>query len=211
MLDRIVELVRRAVAPIRCVGCNAAGAAPFCGACEAEAPEPVVGEIEGVPLLAAGLYQGPLAKGIRRLKYELRPELARPLASLLARPAEQMSLPPRVVWVPVSLHYARLVERGFNQSALLARALAQLSGTKCAPRVLCRRRETAQQAQLDKRSRERNTLGAFAVRTPPREAEVLLVDDVVTTGATVSACIGALREKGVKVRAVFTLARTPPL
>jgi len=203
--------VRRAVAPTRCVGCDAAGASPFCEQCGVEAPEPLVGEVEGVPLLAAGLYQGPLAKGIRRLKYDQRPELARPLASLLARPAEQMSLPPRVVWVPVPLHYARLVERGFNQSALLARSLAQLSGTKCAARLLCRRRETAQQAQLDKRSRERNTLGAFAVRMSPSEAEVLLVDDVVTTGATVSACIGALREKGVKVRAVFTLARTPPL
>jgi ComF family protein len=210
VLERILDFVRGAVAPPRCVGCGAAGASPFCVECRDDAPEPVFGELEGLPLWAAGWYDGPLARGIRRFKYDPRPELARPLAALLASPAEQMSLPRSALWVPVPLHYARLCERGFNQSALLAQALARRSRSHCAARLLIRHRETAQQAELGKSSRQRNTEGAFSVRSPT-DAEVVLVDDVVTTGATLRACIFALREKGVKVRAVFTLARTPPL
>ena len=114
------------------------------------------------------------------------------------------------LWVPVPLHYARLVERGFNQAALLGRWLAHATRTRFAPRALLRKRSTSQQAQLGRAERAENMRDAFCLRAPIT-AEIVLIDDVLTTGATLRACIFALEEKGVKVRAVFTLARTHPL
>ncbi|MFZ5891730.1 MAG: ComF family protein [Myxococcota bacterium] len=209
MLDVLTPL-RWLVAPARCVGCNEISRAPFCAECEPNAPQPIADEIEGRPLLAAGIYAGPLAAGIRRFKYVPQPDLAARLAALLTAPAERMRLPKSTLWVPVPLHYARLVERGFNQSALLARALARTTGTRFEANLLKRTRETTQQAQLERAERLLNTQDAFEVRGRT-DAEVVLIDDVVTSGATVTSCIFALAQKGVKVRAVFTLARTHPL
>ena len=209
MLDAILSFIRGVVAPARCVGCHRITSSVFCDECGA-LPSPLAEELEGVPLVAAGLYQGPLANGIRRFKYGADPSLARPLGSLLLGAAEQMRLPRAAVWVPVPLHYTRLVERGFNQAALLARELAHGTRAHFRPRALERTRETAQQAQLARSQRITNLRGAFVVRGN-LAGEVVLVDDVVTTGATANACIFALQEKGVKVRAVFTLARTHPL
>jgi ComF family protein len=210
MLEGLLSAVRNAVAPARCIGCNCISCSVFCEACGASPISPQYDELEGVPLVAAGAYQGALANGIRRFKYGSQPALARPLASLLVPAAERMNLPKSVVWVPVPLHYARLVERGFNQAALLGAVLARATRTRFAPRALERRRETMQQAQLKRSLRLDNMSGAFGVRGTIG-GEVLLIDDVVTTGATATACMLALREKGVKVRAVFTLARTHPL
>lgn len=210
MLDALLSFVQDLVAPTRCVGCNEISAAAFCAECDEERPVQLCDELDGVPLIAAGLYTGPLAVGIRRFKYERAPALARPLASLLLAPARGLSLSNDVVWVPVPLHYARLVERGFNQSALLASRLASATGGDYSPLALKRQRETAQQAELDRAARLANMSGAFVVRSRPRRP-VVLVDDVVTTGATVRACLRAFELSGVDVRAVFTLARTHPL
>lgn len=171
---------------------------------------PFVDELDGVPLVAAGPYAGPLAAGIRRFKYQRAPALARPLASLLIAPARAMAFSKDVSWVPVPLHYARLVERGFNQSALLASVLASSTGSRVSALALRRQRNTAQQAELDRYARLSNTSGAFVVRKKP-DGPVVLVDDVVTTGATMRACLRSLQQTGVDVRAAFTLARTHPL
>ena len=210
MLRAIVSRLRDWVAPPRCVGCHVVSSSAFCQACEAEAPLPFVDEIDGVPLVAAGAYSGPLACGIRRFKYERQPALAGALASLLLEPARRMALPRDSVWVPVPLHYARLVERGYNQSALLAAALATNTHTHFDPMALKRSRDTAHQADLERAARLANVDDAFIVRKKTR-GPVVLIDDVVTTGATVRACLRALMREGVKVRAVFTLARTHPL
>ncbi len=198
------------VAPRRCPGCNAPGSEAWCARCGVPEPSAGAGLLLGVPVYAAGAYTGALGEAIRRFKYEPRPELARPLARLLVTRARQLELHRSTAWVPVPLHYARLVERGFNQSALIARELSRATRTPFHARLLVRVRDTGQQATLERAERAANVLAAFAVRgRAPTDA--VLVDDVVTTGATVSACITALREKGVKVRAVFTLARTHPL
>lgn len=114
------------------------------------------------------------------------------------------------VVVPVPLHPSRLVERGYNQAALLARVVAQRLSLPCAPRALFRPRATARQTDLDQRARRSNVAGAFAVAEPARLAGrgVVLVDDVETTGSTLLSCREALLAVGVlEVRSVV-VART---
>lgn len=114
--------------------------------------------------------------------------------------------------VPVPLHWQRLVRRRFNQSALLAYALAARSGVPCRPELLRRTRNTQPQMKLDRSTRLRNVQRAFAV--PPahcgeiRDKVVVLVDDVVTTGATANACAQALKAAGAREVRVLALART---
>jgi ComF family protein len=109
--------------------------------------------------------------------------------------------------VPVPLHATRLVERGYNQAALLARRLAAHTGMRCVPRLLERTRVTDQQARLGRDERGANMRDAFRVRARPPAGRVLLVDDVVTTGATLAACIEALCVAGCEVAGAVALAR----
>ena len=113
--------------------------------------------------------------------------------------------------VPVPLHYRRLVHRGFNQSGWLAQGLSRRSGVPARVDTLVRRKPTPTQGGLSARERWRNVRAAFAVR-PERRAEVdgariILVDDVFTTGATLSACSLALKRAGAAHIAVVVLAR----
>lgn len=112
---------------------------------------------------------------------------------------------------PVPLHWTRLFHRRYNQSALLANALARLAERPAAPDLLRRRRRTPSQGGLGRAERVRNVRGAFAVRAgsraPVAGKRILLVDDVLTTGATVEACASALLKAGALAVDVLTLAR----
>jgi ComF family protein len=114
--------------------------------------------------------------------------------------------------VPVPLHWRRLLRRRFNQSALLAYAIAAETSLPCAPELLQRIRHTTPQMKLTRRERLTNVAKAFAV--PPAAAAkikdkvIVLVDDVVTTGATAEACAKALLKAGAKEVRVLALART---
>ena len=195
------------IARRRCAGCDSVSRHTFCAECGLPEPvEPDVG-VDGVPIHALGRYQGPLAAAIRRLKYTPCPALARPLGLALAEAVPRIGPEADTVLVPVPLHPRRLAERGFNQSALVAAALAERTGLRSRPRLLRRVRETAQQAELDRAARATNVSDAFTLCAPaPRCA--ILIDDVVTTGATVSACVRALTARGTSVIAIMTLART---
>jgi ComF family protein len=168
-----------------------------------------VSSLDGVPVVAAGAYCPPLSSAIRRFKFEGHPELARPLSSLLVPAVGALGVGTSDVCVPVPLHRARLIERGFNQAALLAQALSSRTCAAFSPRLLERCRETEQQARLGRTARSENALGAFAVRRPFRGGRVLLVDDVVTTGATARACLFTLKERGIEVLAIVALAQAP--
>ncbi len=113
--------------------------------------------------------------------------------------------------VPVPLHYFRLVRRGFNQSAWLAAALARSTGTPVLVDALNRRKHTPIQGGLSPDARRRNVEGAFAVSGRKRRRiagkRILLIDDVLTTGATVQACARALKSGGAAGIDVLTLAR----
>jgi ComF family protein len=202
-LDSLLELV----APSRCAACDAVSRATWCAGC-GQPSAAFLGTLpdSSLPLRAGGVYAGSLAQAIRRFKYEPRPELARTLAAWLA-PRLGPLQGSGCVWVPVPLHPSRLAERGFNQSALLGRRLAALLGGRVAPQLLARQRDTAQQAVLAAPERAHNLRASMRVQGVASEP-ILLVDDVVTSGATARACADALHDAGLCVRGVVALAAT---
>ncbi|MCK6529444.1 ComF family protein [Myxococcota bacterium] len=163
---------------------------------------------------AWGRYEGGLRDLIRRLKYPGRRDLAPPLAALLLDVAEtELPLDRYDVVTPVPLHPDRLAERGFNQSGLLCRPVAASAGLPV-HRDLVRVLPTGSQVGLPAEARRGNVAGAFALRRGAegrmRGAAVLLVDDVVTTGATGSACAALLKEAGASRVDLISVARAEP-
>jgi ComF family protein len=147
---------------------------------------------------------------LHALKYARRRRLAARLAdALLAEPAVQALLEPDVLLVAVPLHPRRLRERGFNQSELIARAIGRRTGLPVLRRALVRRHDTPPQAGRTAAERRRNVAGAFATRACPalQGRVVILVDDVLTTGATARACATALRRGGAAAVRMLTVAR----
>mgnify|MGYP000852637692 CR=1 FL=1 len=158
---------------------------------------------------AVGPYQGLLKEMIRSLKYQGRRSLAAPLGRLMAGVVvnEPAASRPDLV-VPVPLTATRLQARGFNQAELLARALGHEIGLPIDSVVLQRIKETAPQVKLSRKYRWDNLSGAFKVIKPETVAGryLLLVDDVLTTGATASACTQSLLLAGAARVTVVTLA-----
>lgn len=158
---------------------------------------------------AVGSYQGLLKEMIWALKFQGRRSLANPLGRLLAGVVLRELGPVRPdLVVPVPLTGKRLRSRTFNQAELLALALGQELGLAVTGKVLFRVRETAPQVNLSRRSRWQNLAGAFKVVLPDRVAgrRLLLVDDVLTTGATAAACTRALEAAGAAGVYVVTVA-----
>ena len=159
---------------------------------------------------AYGLYQGPLAEGIRRLKYQAEFSLVCGLAAILEEAFEgAFSEEKYDLLIPVPLHRRRLRSRGFNQAILLSRGLARRYGLRLDCHNLQRIRDTAPQYGLTAPQREKNVKGAFALQRPELVAgrRVLLVDDVYTTGATAKECARVLKRAKAAGIDVLTLAR----
>lgn len=157
---------------------------------------------------ACGVYEGGLRASILELKRE--PHLSRRLALLLHELLKRQPLQAAELIVPVPLHPSRERERGFNQAAVLARELARLSGLPLDEHSLVRRIHTDRhRAGMDRKARRKSVDGAFEIRHTDLIAgkRVLLVDDVFTTGATVSACASILKDAGVVEVFVLTAAR----
>jgi len=150
--------------------------------------------------------QSPLAVALHRYKYARDVTFGRWLGELLADRCP-LTIDHDVI-IPVPLHVERLRWRGFNQALLLARPLARRYRIPVDPFLLRRVRPTPPQVGLSEAERRRNLVGAFAVRDAAalRGRQILLVDDVYTTGATVDACARALRRGGAKRVDVLVLA-----
>ena len=230
-MRRLFRLLLDGLLPPRCIACNtmlAGERGPFCTPCDvtllpmesacltcgrpfgASGPARRCGPCEksGPPFDRAWWgheHGGALRDAIHRFKYDRESRLAAPLAATFAPPPGD----PRDwdVVVPVPLHRSRLRRRGFNQSALIARRVSCALRRDAGCRVLERTRATRPQVGLSATDRADNVRGAFAVRQPCRGARVLLVDDVVTTGATLAECARILRGAGAASVDAWSVAR----
>ncbi|PLY01714.1 MAG: amidophosphoribosyltransferase [Desulfuromonas sp.] len=161
-------------------------------------------------VVALGSYEDGLREAVHRFKFRNAIGLQRPLGWLLAEQlaARWGDAPPDGL-LPVPLHRKRLQQRGYNQSLLLAQEIRRCLNVRLAKGLLVRRVATAAQQGLALDERQRNVKGAFAVSRRLQGERLLLVDDVLTTGATVRQCAEALLKAGAGTVEVAVLARAP--
>ncbi len=153
-------------------------------------------------------FDGVMRKAIHQLKYRNLRAIAEPLAGLLSDCLTTHYMPAEVL-VPVPLHSKRLRERGYNQSGLLARELAKLAGLPVIDGCLIRKRLAPPQAKTQNvKERRGNVADAFVCRDHQlKGSQVLLIDDVTTSGATLDACAAALKDAGAASAWGLVLAR----
>jgi ComF family protein len=209
-----------AALPAQCVGCGREGQ-PICQAC-APALDARLASPAGVPIGLPGELPEPLLqlewcasfRGVTRdalhaIKYSGEQRLADPLGAAVARRWRAVGVGAELV-VNVPVHADRERQRGYDQAALVARRAARDLGLPFRP-ALRRARATIAQFDLDRRDRARNVKGAFVVdphhAAAVRDRWVLLVDDVVTTGATLAACATALHDAGALGVSAIAVAR----
>jgi ComF family protein len=191
--------------------------APFCRRCSEPFPGDITADFtcpqcSGTEYafecaVSPALSRGPVRHAIHAFKYAHQLQHRLPLVRLMRAGLHDTRLQ-GADWllVPVPLHHRRRRERGFNQSAELAHKLARCTGRPYL-NALRRTRYTSAQAGLDRAHRLKNLAGAFALRRKVKDRDVLLIDDVFTTGATAHACALVLKAGGARRVAVLTAAR----
>jgi len=212
-LRAAVDLLAGAFAPRRCAGCETVAEDPICAGCLARLellPSPrIKREGLGAIWIAAYEYRDPLRAIVHAAKYRgCRPALDELARAAAARVVDRQGLAGDAL-VPVTLGPRRARQRGYNQSEVFARALERETSL---PVVLglVRVRDTRAQSERNEEARWRNVEGAFAWRGAGLGgARLWLVDDVVTTGATLSAASAALAAAGASIPSVVTIAAVP--
>ncbi|HEX7474909.1 MAG TPA: ComF family protein [Dehalococcoidales bacterium] len=156
------------------------------------------------------VFEGPIRHAVHKLKYRRNMALGDALAQHFAEYVGTLGWPVDLV-VPVPLGKERMKERGYNQVGLVATPLAAINHWAYAPKALVRSRETRSQVGLTLAERKVNVSGAFkADAALVSGITILLIDDVATTGATLSACAAALLDAGARSIYGLTLARALP-
>ena len=211
--------------PLNCLGCQREGKV-LCASCVGRLPEltppycPVCAQpnapatchwcLESPPafngIRAPYRMEGTVKDAIHNLKYRGLKAAAPELAELLAQYLAEHPMPGDLL-VPVPLHARRLRSRGYNQSALLARELSKKLGLEMDQRLLARTRNTPPQVSASRKERRDNVQGSFRCDGPVDRRDVILVDDVATTGSTLSACAAALKGAGASSVWCLVLAR----
>jgi ComF family protein len=216
-VDRSLDTICGWLLPPRCVLCGRPGQRPcldLCASCDASLPADPPVQIDGPQpverCLAAFAYAFPVDHLIQLLKYRGHLAIGRVLGALLARSVHALGLHHDIdCLVPVPLHPGRHADRGFNQSAEIARRVARVLGTRTSEGTVRRSRDTRPQVGLRPDERRANIAGAFVASTCVRGRRVAVVDDVLTTGATVGAVAAALRQAGAISVDVWCVARAP--
>ena len=202
--DCLASLAPPTAARCSCCGVAFRGPSPTPHHCEACLRQPP--PFARVHVL--GAHQGLLREAVHRFKYREGLLLARPLGQLLAETVQNAwdgNAPDLLL--PVPLHPDRLRRRGYNQALQLARQVGRQCGIPLAPAGLRRVRETTAQQGLAARQRHTNLRNAFEVTVPVAGRRLLLIDDVMTTGATARECAGVLRQAGAVSVEVAVLGR----
>jgi ComF family protein len=216
----LLAALRNTAFPPGCAACGDGlkNEGPFCDACAEQVrlfnnpihsqPEASAQSCESAKALV--VYGGPVGQAVRGFKYNRRLAAGASLAHWLARETPPEWLSGIDLIAPVPLHPRRLLKRGFNQAVLLFKTLAQKNNIPLAYNLLTRLRNTRPQVDLSPQERKSNVAGAFGVLKPGQalRRKVLVVDDVYTTGATVSECSLALKLADADEVRVLTLART---
>jgi len=238
ILWRAVDSLLAAICPWRCVCCNsAANGMDICADCLNDLPwlgnccrhcgmpltqtdsltcggcRAITNYSHSVDLCIAALsYEFPVDRFVTGLKYRHRPEFARVLGDLLAIRIQEESTRPDYrlpdAIVPVPLHPLRLLQRGFNQSAEIARWVAMTLQLPRDGRLVRRARNTPAQAGLSRAARLANIHRAFQLTAPVKGMRIALLDDVITTGATITALADLLKRAGALEIQVWAAART---
>jgi ComF family protein len=206
-LARVASFLQELVLPVDCAGCGAAGPA-LCGDCRARIrPEPTVRDVSGVPVVSALAYAGVVQPVIVAFKNEGRTNLAAPLAAALREAVAAAVAEVEgddLLLVPMARTRRSAVERGYDPVRLLLRraGLPHIDALR-----LVRRPED--QLRLGREERFANLDGVSAARVPLAGRRVLLVDDVVTTGATIAEATRSVHAAGGHVLGAATVASTP--
>ena len=225
---KLGEIALNLIFPKWCIGCGKEGTLicsscqsslprvmpPLCPRCGRPQPSGILcpscvswrAEIDGIR--SPFRFDGVMRQAIYQLKYRNLRALAEPLARLLNDYLVTSPVPGDVL-VPVPLHRKRLRERGYNQSSLLAKELGKLISLPVVDNCLVRQRQAPPQARTTSvEERQSNVAGAFTCRDQRlQDRQVLLIDDVATSGATIDACAVALKTTGVTSVWGLALAR----
>jgi predicted amidophosphoribosyltransferase len=200
------------VLPRRCVGCGGTGGA-FCLRCRPSPRDLVRADLEALPALAASAYRGAVRSALLAYKERGRRDLAGPLGELLARAVTALTVPgrappQRLLLVPVPSARAVAAARGGDHVLRLARKAAPLTGARAAPGVLRLVRKVRDSAGLDVHERAVNLAGALAARPAAPGRCAVIVDDIVTSGATLREAARALAAAGWPVVGAAVVAAT---
>lgn len=200
LAHQTLRLITDLVFPPRCAGCGRVDTV-WCSRCQHELEQipfpnhvPPLTPLSG--MASTGVHDGKIQQAIWSLKYENGRQLATPLGARLSQQLASLDWPVNCI-IPVPMHSERLAERGYNQAQLLAEQIAQHTAIVCIPGALRRWRFTPSQVGLGREERLVNVQDAFEANAEQvHDQVVLLVDDVYTTGATLSACADTLLQAG---------------
>ncbi len=168
------------------------------------------GETQFAQALSLWEFNTEVQTVIHFLKYGGYWQLATKIGQLMGKKLEQtLALTEEMILLPVPLHKTRLRERGYNQSEILAQYIARETKLKCFSDILQRTRYTQSQTKLTMKQRQKNVSGAFAINNPEKISNktIILVDDVLTTGATMNACATELIKNGASIIYIFSAAK----
>ena len=197
--------------PQRCIGCENINKINKYGFCESCMTKIILwNNLPSSFIWHLAKYEGPVQKAICDFKYKKRESYARKFANWIYDFIKENDFPQFDAIIPIPLYWKKEFLRGFNQSTLIGMYLSKLLNKELLIKVLVKIRNTISQTNLDGEQRKENVKGSFAIKnnTLIKGKKILLLDDVYTTGATISEGANLLKKNGAKEIIIFTIAKS---